>query len=179
MPHGHCIQSVGSHWWETYFDRVPGRDDNPLPRLLQQEQEDVIQEKQEDAPKDPNRQKAQKTDFWCFQRFFDLYTSRQNAANETLYEILQCFCGREDFWCLHHLLCYVLRKRCHKNAASCGAAKMPQNLTKWFFAMLQCCAYKWQTRKKSKNPFIMLLGRNKNHLKNKMLDKIKKRSGKI
>ncbi len=54
------------------------------------------------------QRKANKKDFWYFQRFFT-HTRHKNAANVALHEILRRFMGSAKSW----------HKRCRKNFVSC------------------------------------------------------------
>ncbi len=72
------------------------------------------------CPLYPTNGRRKKLIFGVFEGFFWTYKCRKNAAQ--IFVICVTFCVT---FCVK-----ILRKWCRKNAASCGAAKTPQNLTK-------------------------------------------------
>ncbi len=86
------------------------------------------------ASRPPNKWKAEKTDFWCFRRFFWLIHAAETPQTRHFVRFCGVFAAAQNFdtkgaakgaakgkfwW-----------KNWQKNAASCAAAKTPQNLTK-------------------------------------------------
>ncbi len=91
----------------------------------------------------PNKWKAQKNGFLVVSKvFFDLYTPQKRRKHDTSLDFAAFFKAAQKWPQKVPQKANFDKKNWRKNAASCAAAKTPQNLTK----CRVCGAYKWQKK---------------------------------